>query len=119
MKRIAKGLVFLIMGSYFWLIFNQARYSHVHYIDGHQILTHAHPYVPDKDHHSPIQSHSHSAGLAFFLNLITTFKIDTVGEFISLTLFVYYLSVFFIPYPFRIHSFRLDSGESRAPPVTE
>ena len=88
--RFKKYVVFLLLISLGWLFTNQAMNTHSHLLFGGQIITHAHPYTPDKGSHSPFQSHKHLPSVAFFLDLITSLNIDSFG---FLPLYLAFLSL--------------------------
>ena len=116
-KRYVNSVVYLLLASFVWLFANQAMNSHSHLLMGGQVITHAHPYTPDKHSHSPFQSHKHQPSVAFFLDLITGLNVDS---FESLLVFLFLLSmVATVP----LLRSELDcqkyilSGDSRAPPA--
>ena len=88
--RFKKYVVFLLLISFGWLFANQAMNTHSHLLFGGQVITHAHPYTPDKGTHSPFQSHKHLPSVAFFLDLITSLNIDSFG---FLPLYLVFLSL--------------------------
>jgi hypothetical protein len=115
-KRIKISVVFLLLVSFVWLFANQAMYTHSHLLNGGQVVTHAHPYTPDKNSHSPFQSHKHQPSVAFFLDLISSLNVDS---FVPTSVFLAFLSILaLVPilhakFSFQeCHSF----GISRAPP---
>lgn len=77
-KRVVKLVSILLLASFAWLFFNQVKNSHTHLVGG-QIITHAHPYTPEKQSDSPIQTHKHLPSVAFFYEQITTIQLDSFG----------------------------------------
>ncbi len=116
-KRGSKYVIFLLMIAFVWLFVNQAMYSHSHILSGGQIITHAHPYTPDKNSNSPFQSHKHLPGVAFFLDLITNLNVDMFG---ALLFFLFLLALLaFVPISRTINSYQeyYATGTGRSPPV--
>ena len=102
--------------AFVWLFANQAMFSHSHLLYGGQVITHAHPYTPDKNSNSPFQSHKHLPGVAFFLDLITSLNVDTFG---NLPFFLFLLALLaFVPIPRQITFYHecSSTGTDRAPP---
>ena len=121
MIRLGKGykkiVILFLLTSLIWLFANQAMNSHSHILNDGQVIRHAHPYVPDKNSHSPFQSHKHLPAVAFFLDLITSIFIDSFGSYSP---FVILLTIFCVVPLLRIipSSQFLDGfGTSRAPPL--
>jgi hypothetical protein len=115
-ERFKKYVVFLLLISFGWLFANQAMNTHSHLLFGGQVITHAHPYTPDKGSHSPFQSHRHLPSVAFFLELISSLNIDSFG---FLPFYLAFLSLIaLVPITRTIISPLLYSslGTGRAPP---
>lgn len=87
-----KYVVILLITALAWLFTNQAMYSHAHLLRGGQIVRHAHPYTPDKNSHSPFQSHEHNSSVAFFLDLITSLNVDSFGSMKFFLIFLTFLA---------------------------
>ncbi len=116
-KRYVNSVIWLLLVSFIWLFANQAMNSHSHLLLGGQVITHAHPYTPDKDSHSPFQSHKHQPSVAFFLDLVTSLNVDSFGGLLVILLLLAIVST--IP-PFQQEQVKQEYfsfGESRAPPV--
>jgi hypothetical protein len=94
-ERTVKYVIFILLISFAWLFSNQAMNGHSHLYSGGQIISHAHPYTPDKNSHSPFQSHKHQPSIAFFLDLITSLNLDSFG----ILLFALFISSIFAAIP--------------------
>ncbi|MDP4210639.1 MAG: hypothetical protein Q8928_17660 [Bacteroidota bacterium] len=60
MQRIRSFVAILLIPAVCWLFTNAVINQHSHILPNGQIITHAHPYTPDKGSSSPFQSHQHS-----------------------------------------------------------
>ena len=110
-------VIYLLLAAFLWLFANQAMNRHSHLLLGGQVITHAHPYTPDKNSHSPFQSHKHQPAVAFFLDLITSLNLDS---FESLQVFLFLLAIVSIVPLIRSEIFSqkyFSFGDSRAPPA--
>ena len=115
--RFKKYVVYLLLISFGWLFSNQAMNTHSHQLVGGQIITHVHPYTPDKGSHSPFQSHKHLPSIAFFLDLITRLNLDSFEQF---QVFLFILGVVAIVPVIQSVAPINEScsfGISRAPPI--
>jgi hypothetical protein len=115
-ERSIKYIVYLLLVSFGWLFANKAMFTHSHLLLNGQVITHAHPYTPDKNSNSPFQSHKHQTSVAFFLDLITNLNVDSFG---SLPFFVFLLSILaVIPAVKAVITYQesYTFGADRAPP---
>jgi hypothetical protein len=115
--RFKKYVVYLLLISFGWLFSNQAMNTHSHQLVGGQIITHVHPYTPDKGSHSPFQSHKHLPSIAFFLDLITRLNLDSFEQF---QVFLFILGVVaIVPVIQSVAPIKesCSFGISRAPPI--
>jgi hypothetical protein len=60
MQRFRSLLAILLIPVICWLFTNAVINQHSHLLQNGQIITHAHPYTPDKSKSSPFQKHQHS-----------------------------------------------------------
>ncbi len=60
MQRFRSFLAILLLPAICWLFTNAVINQHSHLLQNGIIITHAHPYTPDKSRSSPFQSHHHS-----------------------------------------------------------
>ncbi len=60
MRRFRSFLAILLLPAICWLFTNAVINQHSHLLQNGQIITHAHPYTPDKSKSSPFQKHKHS-----------------------------------------------------------
>jgi len=114
--RFKKYVVFLLLISFGWLFANQAMNTHSHLLFGGQVITHAHPYTPDKGSHSPFQSHKHLPSFAFFLDLITSLNLDSFGFQPLYLVFLGLIALVPIARTVTPHLHYSSPGSGRAPP---
>ena len=116
-KRYVNSVIYLLLASFVWLFVNQAMNSHSHLLMGGQVITHAHPYTPDKNSHSPFQSHKHLPSVAFFLDLITSLNVDSFESLLVVLFLLFTIaSVPLLKLELVCQKY-FSSGDSRAPPV--
>lgn len=60
MQRFRSFLAILLLPAICWLFTNAVINQHSHLLQNGLIITHAHPYTPDKSKSSPFQKHQHS-----------------------------------------------------------
>ena len=107
----------MLLASLLWLFANQAMNSHAHILNDGQVIRHSHPYTPDKNSHSPYQSHKHAPSVAFFLDLISNVLIDSFGDVILVFALLAVLEILRIARSEKLLFQFYSSGSSRAPPV--
>ncbi|NWJ53121.1 MAG: hypothetical protein HXX14_19900 [Bacteroidetes bacterium] len=90
MQRLRSFLAILLLPAICWLFTNAVINQHSHLLQNGQIITHAHPYTPDKNKPSPFQSHQHSPyALETLAQLSNPFTIlGFVTAILSVSLFI-------------------------------
>jgi len=117
-KKIKILTIFILIGSTSWLFTNSIINQHSHITSSGIIITHSHPYTPDKNNHSPFQSHTHDANTLFLLAqlsnpLISFFSIYFLIVIISISALNLF-SRYIFRVPLKNYFF---SGIYRAPPA--
>ena len=105
------------MFSLLWLFANQAMNSHAHILYDGQVVRHSHPYTPDKNSHSPFQSHKHTPSVAFFLDLISNVLIDSFGSIPLVLALLAVLEIVRVSLSKKLFYRFCASGSGRAPPM--
>ena len=116
-KRFQKYVVFALLAALVWLFANQAMNMHSHILLGGQVITHAHPYKPDKNSNSPYQSHKHQPSVAFFLDLISSLNVDSFGSIQAFLFLLTILAILTVTTTISPYLEYKSSGTSRAPPM--
>ena len=119
MKKFLKILtVFILIGSTTWLFTNSIINQHSHITSTGIIITHSHPYTPDKNNHSPFQSHKHSANDLFLLEQFSNPLINLISIFFLIAVIVNVVLSLFSRNIFRVPlKDYFFSGIYRAPPA--
>ncbi|MDP4184259.1 MAG: hypothetical protein Q8862_03740 [Bacteroidota bacterium] len=116
-KYISKYLAIILLPAVCWLFTNALVFQHSHILANGEIITHAHPYTPDKNNHTPFQSHKHSAKAFFILGQLSSPSTLLVIFTAALSLFLAKLYTISINYscniPRKDYSYY---GIYRAPP---
>ena len=86
-RRIRKIVSVVLLFSVFWFIINSVAFRHYHQLSTGNIITHAHPYQPQKSDNYPFQSHPHSNMDYIILSLICDPFFCLTAIFIAVFLF--------------------------------
>jgi len=90
-KKVLRALcVFVLIPSVLWLFANAVINQHNHKLLSGEIITHSHPYTPESNNHTPLQSHSHSAFIIFIANQAANLSIVALSLLCFITIFVRY-----------------------------
>jgi len=117
MKQYLKKFICILLSIItLWLFTNASINQHSHIVNG-VVITHSHPYTPDKNSNSPFQSHKHTSLEIFLLDQIAnpitilTILLSILGLLFRKSIFIltHYISV--IP-----NKDYLYFGTFRAPP---
>jgi hypothetical protein len=117
MRRNKKYIILFLLISLLWLFANQAMNSHAHILYDGQVIRHSHPYTPDKNSHSPFQSHKHSPSVAFFIDLISNVLIESLGTIPLLLALLVVLEIVRAALNKKLLYQFCASGSGRAPPA--
>lgn len=84
MKQITnKCLVIILIPAICWLFTSALVFQHSHILANGDVITHSHPYTPNKNH-SPFQSHKHSSESLFSIGQISHPHALTVSSITSI-----------------------------------
>lgn len=117
MKQIInRCLVLILIPAICWLFTSALIFQHSHILADGSVITHSHPYTPDKNH-SPFQSHKHSSQSLLAIGQISHPHALTVASIA--TAWICLQKIYTLPIPnsssFHPHNFSY-YGIYRAPP---
>jgi hypothetical protein len=99
-QKIKALVVFLLIFATYLLFSNSVVNQHSHLLVNGEIITHAHPFIADKNNHTPFQSHKHNEGILCILDLISN-PIVIITGFLA-ALLVLLPEIFIIPCEYSI-----------------